>query len=129
MDSDKDHIIQTPIPSDTSLLSSITNAQVPEKVPFTMFEIESNAVMDGSEDVETLKIKEHATSMSANDVIPSVPSTSTSAAATLTPSDPVTPTTSGITDDSAMSPVITPTPVPAKKASGFMKPGKSTSAR
>ncbi|KAF8830952.1 hypothetical protein HHX47_DHR1000344 [Lentinula edodes] len=129
LDSDKDHIIQTPIPSDTSLLSSITNAQVPEKVPFTMFEIESNAVMDGSEDVETLEIKEHATSMSANDVIPSVPSTSSSAAATLTPSDPVTPTTSGITDDSAMSPVITPTPVPAKKASGFMKPGKSTSAR
>ncbi|KAJ3880237.1 hypothetical protein F5051DRAFT_438021 [Lentinula edodes] len=129
LDSNKDHIIQTPIPSDTSLLSSITNAQVPEKAPFTTFEIESNAVMDGSEDVGTLEIKEHATSMSANDVSPSVPSTSTSAAATLTPSDPVTPTTSGITDDSAMSPVITPTPVPAKKASGFMKPGKSTSAR
>ncbi|KAJ3921435.1 hypothetical protein F5877DRAFT_64928 [Lentinula edodes] len=100
-----------------------------EKAPFTTFEIESNAVMDGSEDVGTLEIKEHATSMSANDVSPSVPSTSTSAAATLTPSDPVTPTTSGITDDSAMSPVITPTLVPAKKASGFMKPGKSTSVR
>ncbi|KAJ3862717.1 hypothetical protein EV359DRAFT_83085 [Lentinula novae-zelandiae] len=94
-----------------------------------MFEIESDAVMDGSEDVGTLEIKERATSMSANDVCPSVPSTSTSAAATLPPSDPVTPTTSGITADSAMSPVITPTPVPAKKASGFMKPGKSMSAR
>ncbi|GAW00029.1 hypothetical protein LENED_001520 [Lentinula edodes] len=54
---------------------------------------------------------------------PSVPSTSTSAAATLTPSDPVHQLQVALLMTGNVSGDY-PTLVPAKKASGFMKPGE-----
>ncbi|KAJ3847783.1 hypothetical protein EV368DRAFT_87339 [Lentinula lateritia] len=80
-DSNKSTIVQTPITSIPQGSPKITpTGSILEP------EAESNTVMDCSEDVGTLKIKECATSMHANDN-PSVSSTSTCAAATLAPSD------------------------------------------